>query len=185
MLGKKYCLAATILVIIVGVGLTSGLAATQEKITSLYFESNAGKLRADSLQELKQVIAELKANPDWRLMIEGHTDDSGDSAANHRLSLDRAQAVRDLIVAGGIDKGRLVVQGYGETRPLSDNTTPEGRARNRRVDLSKVLSQTPQAVVPESHFEFESVVEGREVVHAFQIQNRGQAPLVIEKVKTG
>ena len=157
----------------------------QEPYRTLYFESDASGLRADSLEELNRVIADLKANPTWRMLIEGHTDDSGDAATNQRLSLERAKAIRDLIVAGGIDGRRLAVQGYGETRPLTDNSTPEGRARNRRVELRQALPLAPQAFVPTTHYEFDTVVEGHEVVHEFRIQNKGRGPLVIEKVKTG
>ena len=186
MLVPRYYLIMASLLIVAGALSTPCLASKGETpYQFLYFESDTNGLRSDSLQALNRVIADLKANPGWRLTIEGHTDDSGDAKTNQQLSLDRAKTVQDLIVAGGIDASRLVVQGYGETRPISDNLTPEGRAYNRRVELHKVLPKAPQAFMPTTHYEFATVVEGREIVHAFRIQNKGQGPLVIEKVKTG
>ena len=186
MLVPRYYFIIASLLFVAGVVLTPCTAATGETpYQFLYFESDTSGLRSDSLEALNRVIADLKANPGWRMTIEGHTDDSGDVKTNQRLSLDRAKTVQDLIIAGGIDASRLVVQGYGETRPLSDNSTPEGRADNRRVELYKVLPQAPQALRPTPPVEFASVVEGNDVVHEFRIQNKGQGPLVIEKVKTG
>jgi hypothetical protein len=186
MLVKKHVLIMAGLLFVAGVFLTPCLAATGgTPYQFLYFERDASGLRSDSLQVLDRVIADLKANPGWRMTIEGHTDDSGDAKTNQRISLERAKTVQGLIVAGGIDANRLVVQGYGETRPLSDNSTPEGRAYNRRVALYKVSPKAPQAFMPTTHFTFASVVEGNDVVHEFRIQNKGQGPLVIEKVKTG
>jgi hypothetical protein len=185
MLVKKCCLFTIILV--TALATVSGSLAATEPVhqASLYFDSKSSELRSDSVQALNQAIAELKANPAWRLIIEGHTDDSGQAPRNQKLSVDRALVIRDLIVAGGIDPGRLDVRGQGQTQPLNDNRTPEDRALNRRVELYRVLSGLPQAVVSATQFEFESVPEGREVVHAFKIQNAGQAPLAIEKVQTG
>ena len=186
MLVQKFYLFLTSLLFVACVALAPCMAGTGEApYRFLYFESDTSGLRADSLQALNRAIADLKANPGWRMTIEGHTDDSGDAETNQRLSLERAKTVKDLIVAGGIDASRLVVQGYGETRPLSDNATPEGRAYNRRVELVKVLPKAPQASAPTTHFEFATVVEGNDVVHEFRVQNKGQGPLVIEKVKTG
>jgi len=186
MLVKKYCLFTVTLAFVFFAAWATSLAATgPTHYKSLYFKSDSSGLRPDSIQELNHTIADLSVNPSWRLIIEGHTDNSGDAESNQRLSVARARTILDLIVAGGIDAKRLDVQGYGETRPLADNQTPEGRARNRRVELYTVLPEAPQAVVPVAHFEFEPLVEGHQVVHEFRIQNQGQAPLEIQKVKTG
>ncbi len=145
MLVKKYCLFTVILVIVFFAAWAASLAATgQAHYKSLYFGSDSNRLRSDSAQALNQAIADLKANPSWRLIIEGHTDDSGDAEANQRLSVIRAKTILDLMVAGGIDAGRLEVQGYGEARPLADNQTLEGRARNRRVELYKSCRHHPR-----------------------------------------
>jgi outer membrane protein OmpA-like peptidoglycan-associated protein len=81
----------------------------------------------------------LRANPQLRLAIEGHTDNVGQDAANQTLSEDRAAAVRDhLIGTYGIDAERLKSQGFGASRPTTSNDTAEGRQANRRVDLVRL-----------------------------------------------
>ncbi len=82
-------------------------------------------------------LAVLTANADWRLRIEGHTDNVGDKAANMKLSTARAAAVAAWLAGKGIDAARLSTAGLGDTQPVGENTTEEGRARNRRVVLIK------------------------------------------------
>ena len=72
-----------------------------------------------------------------KVRIEGHTDNVGDKTANQGLSERRAQAVIGWLVAHGINGGRLSARGYGDSKPVADNSTDEGRARNRRVELVK------------------------------------------------
>ncbi|MEO1630254.1 MAG: OmpA family protein, partial [Bacteroidota bacterium] len=71
------------------------------------------------------------------LLIEGHTDSDGGDASNQTLSEDRAAAVKAYLVDNGIDADRLDTAGYGESEPVADNETPEGKAQNRRVVFSK------------------------------------------------
>ena len=78
--------------------------------------------------------------PCWahgRFEIEGHTDSTGTDAINQPLSERRAQAIKDQLVKDGIDASALTAKGYGSTRPIADNSTPEGRTRNRRVEFRK------------------------------------------------
>ncbi len=85
---------------------------------------------------LRQVAQILKDNPQIRFVqIEGHTDDSGDPTGNERLSQRRAEKVRDFLVGAGVAANRLEPRGFGPKRPLDTNDTPEGRARNRRVEF--------------------------------------------------
>ncbi|MDP3719126.1 MAG: OmpA family protein [Acidobacteriota bacterium] len=86
---------------------------------------------------LTDVLAVLTANPDWQLRIEGHTDNVGDQAANLKLSNARAVAVAAWLSAKGINAARLTTVGLGDTQPVGENATEEGRARNRRVVLVK------------------------------------------------
>jgi outer membrane protein OmpA-like peptidoglycan-associated protein len=80
----------------------------------------------------------LKAHPQWKLRIDGHTDGIGNDAANLDLSKRRSAAVKAALVTRyGIEGGRLSTGGYGESRPQATNETPEGRARNRRVELRR------------------------------------------------
>ena len=87
---------------------------------------------------LNDVLAVLTANADWKLRIEGHTDNVGDKAANLRLSNARAGAVAAWLAGKGIDAGRLSTAGLGDTQPVGENATEEGRARNRRVVLVRM-----------------------------------------------
>ncbi|HEY4291972.1 OmpA family protein [Luteibacter sp.] len=107
------------------------------------FESGSAALRTGSSRLLVKALADIGRHPDKRILVAGHTDDTGDAEANRRLSLARAAAVRDwLIEASGIAAERFATQGYGELRPLGDNRTTEGRARNRRVEISLVAEAT-------------------------------------------
>jgi outer membrane protein OmpA-like peptidoglycan-associated protein len=104
----------------------------------LQFDTNSAELRADGQLAVQQVLAVLKAEPALRLSIEGHTDNVGSDATNRPLSLARAQAVRDALLAQGVAPKRLAVQGYGSTRSVADGATEVGRAKNRRVELVRL-----------------------------------------------
>ena len=106
-------------------------------VYGITFATGQARITPASDQVLTDLLAVLTANPDWRLQIQGHTDNVGDKAANMKLSAMRAAAVATWLSLKGIDSGRLAVQGYGDTQPVADNTTEDGRARNRRVVLVK------------------------------------------------
>jgi OOP family OmpA-OmpF porin len=112
----------------------SGRVATQ----GIYFDTGADRLRPESTPTLKEIAAMLTEHPDLKLVIEGHTDDVGQAAANQALSEKRAAAVRQyLIDAHQVDGARLTAKGFGSTKPAAPNTTPAGRQTNRRVELVK------------------------------------------------
>jgi len=85
---------------------------------------------------LDEAASILKKNPDLKVEIDGHTDSTGPAAYNMKLSENRAKAVMDYFVAKGIDPKRLATKGFGLTRPAASNDTKEGRAKNRRVELT-------------------------------------------------
>jgi outer membrane protein OmpA-like peptidoglycan-associated protein len=115
--------------------LADGRVATR----GIYFDSGSDGLRPESTPTLKQMGEMLQEHSDLRLLIEGHTDDQGDNASNQDLSERRAASVRSYLVSEyGIDGGRLESKGFGETKPVSPNGTPEGRQNNRRVELVKL-----------------------------------------------
>ena len=101
----------------------------------LLFDSNSATLQPASQEQLNNIIAIMKAYPNAQVKIGGYTDNTGDPAANQTLSENRAKNVMDAIVAGGIDPSRLQSKGYGDQYPVADNSTPEGRAQNRRIAL--------------------------------------------------
>ena len=80
----------------------------------------------------------MQDNADLKLRVEGHTDNVGAAAANQALSEKRAQAVKAWLVNHGVGTDRLVAKGLGDTKPVEDNSTDEGRAKNRRVELAKL-----------------------------------------------
>ena len=84
---------------------------------------------------LTRYAAIARAHPDSTITIVGHTDSSGSAAANNALSRDRAQSTRDYLIARGVAITRLQTEGRGSSEPIADNSTPEGRAKNRRVTL--------------------------------------------------
>jgi outer membrane protein OmpA-like peptidoglycan-associated protein len=86
---------------------------------------------------INQLVKFLQENAAVKLEIDGHTDSDGDEAANLKLSQDRADAVKKQLVVLGIDALRLTCKGFGKTKPVDNNTTPEGKANNRRVEFVK------------------------------------------------
>jgi outer membrane protein OmpA-like peptidoglycan-associated protein len=87
---------------------------------------------------LDELVAYLNRKDDERIEIGGHTDNVGKPASNLKLSLDRANAVRDYLIGKGINPERLTAKGYGMTEPIAENNTEEGRAQNRRTEV-KIL----------------------------------------------
>jgi outer membrane protein OmpA-like peptidoglycan-associated protein len=80
----------------------------------------------------------MKDNPDTRLEIQGHTDNTGSITLNNKLSQMRADAVVSYLTANSIERGRLVAKGYGPAKPLTSNANTEGRAKNRRVEMKVI-----------------------------------------------
>lgn len=108
-------------------------------VYGIYFAFNSAAIRPQSKRKLKEIAAILQKHPDWTLSINGHTDSIGGDASNLELSRKRSAAVRDALVQGyGIAAERLVTGGYGEGSPKDNNDTVEGRARNRRVELTRL-----------------------------------------------
>jgi len=102
---------------------------------NLNFVSGSTGLTPESISTVTALAAILKAYPNAAVELAGYTDNTGDPQANNKLSLDRANSVRDQLLAAGIDTTRLTAVGYGRDRPVTSNDTDEGRARNRRLEL--------------------------------------------------
>ena len=106
------------------------------------FDSGKSVLKTGSAKMLVNALVGIKARPGWLIVVSGHTDNTGNPQLNQTLSLKRAEAVRDWMRdTGDVPESCFAVQGYGESRPVATNDTPEGRALNRRVEISLV----PQA----------------------------------------
>jgi OOP family OmpA-OmpF porin len=104
---------------------------------ALYINFDTGKsiIRDESKPIIDQIVEMMKENSDLKLNVEGHTDNVGSAASNKVLSEERAKAVVNAIVSQGISADRLSPAGYGMDKPIADNSTEEGRAKNRRVEL--------------------------------------------------
>lgn len=110
----------------------SGVATV---LNNIFFETDQFRIQPKSETELIRVIEFLKENPDVKIEIAGHTDDTGNAAYNQELSEKRARAVHDYLVAAGVPAERLQAKGYGQTKPLSPNDSEENRQRNRRIEF--------------------------------------------------
>jgi outer membrane protein OmpA-like peptidoglycan-associated protein len=104
------------------------------------FESGSARLQSGSYVELDSLAKVLIATPGMRIEIGGHTDDSGSPADNQHLSALRAEAVRNYLVAKGVPYQQMVARGYGSTAPRTPDTSPRGRASNRRVEIKPISS---------------------------------------------
>jgi len=113
------------------------------RLEGVQFETNSDRLLPEANRVLDQAAAALAKYPDLVVEVAGHTDAQGDAGYNLGLSERRAKTVRDYLIANGANAGSLTARGYGETEPVADNGTAEGRAQNRRVEL-RVIEQDKQ-----------------------------------------
>ncbi|HER40084.1 MAG TPA: OmpA family protein [Salinimicrobium catena] len=104
----------------------------------ILFDVNQASLKPESMGVLNEVAKMMKEHPEIKFSIEGHTDSDGDNNYNLQLSEQRARAVREALASLGIDAARMQVKGLGETVPVGDNNSPEGKANNRRVEFVKI-----------------------------------------------
>ncbi|HEX7932638.1 MAG TPA: OmpA family protein [Paraburkholderia sp.] len=116
------------------------------------FDSGKARLKDGSTRVMVNALEMIKAHPDKRILVAGYTDNVGDPDSNLKLSTARAEAVREwLIEASGIPATQFAIQGYGDTRPIANNSTEAGRAKNRRVEITLVPDAetgTPQSGSP-------------------------------------
>ena len=101
------------------------------------FETGKSDIKPESQPIVNQIVEMLKQNPDLKVSVEGHTDNVGSDKSNKTLSENRAKSVMTALVSGGIEKSRLSSKGWGATKPIEDNSTEEGRYKNRRVEIVK------------------------------------------------
>ena len=115
-------------------------ALNKDGFIALYinFETGKADIKPESQEIVNQIAEMLKQNNDLKISIEGHTDNVGSDKSNQKLSENRAKSVMNALIALGIDKTRLKSKGWGASKPIADNSTEEGRAKNRRVEIVKI-----------------------------------------------
>lgn len=109
------------------------------------FDIGKADIKPEGMVYIERVATILKTKTQANAMVEGHTDNVGGAALNQQLSVRRANAVKDAIVKQGVPVARIQAQGFGLTKPIADNTTPDGRQANRRTDIF-VLGETVEKI---------------------------------------
>lgn len=121
----------------------NGCSARQTvELESLRFDHGSITLDAQAHERLSRLAGLLRATPQFRVALQGHSDSSGSADANYRLSRMRANKVKVVLLELGVPASRITVQAYGDAMPVADNDTPEGRARNRRVALRVIRADS-------------------------------------------
>ncbi|MCB1884285.1 MAG: OmpA family protein [Geminicoccaceae bacterium] len=117
-----------------------------ERITlasDVLFDFDKANIKEAFKPELKKIADLIIGNPTTPVRVQGHTDSIGSEAYNQKLSVERATSVADYLTGEGVAQNQLTVEGFGETQPVASNKTAEGRAQNRRVDITTTVVQTP------------------------------------------
>ncbi|MBC8238446.1 MAG: OmpA family protein [Helicobacteraceae bacterium] len=115
--------------------LVDSIGCPQTTILNIHFKSKEFKIMDDSLAEIEKFALFLLDNKNYQALIYGYTDNSGDANKNKQLSRERAHAVMDVLIGHGVKLTRLTAIGMGSKNPIADNSTPEGRAKNRRIEV--------------------------------------------------
>ncbi|MDO5105012.1 OmpA family protein, partial [Capnocytophaga sp.] len=122
-----------------------GIIVTFDENSGVYFDTNKADVNAASQETLNKLAKILAEYPETNVVIVGHTDSSGSNAYNMKLSERRAKSVTQFFIGQGLASGRFNTQWFGEEKPEYDNATPEGRAKNRRVNVVIVPNETMKA----------------------------------------
>jgi hypothetical protein len=150
----------------------------------VYFKNDSAVIEAKFENDLKKVQAALGANPDMGLQIDGYGRNSGTPEKNRAISQRRAEAVRQWFVTHGVDASRLLIKSLGDSEAPAGKDWSKDPMLAERVEILQVTLKLPLAHLPALRYEFEPVMEGREVTHDFVVQNKGSATLEIQKVRT-
>lgn len=118
-----------------------GINVTFDETSGVYFDTEQYNLNAASQETLSSLAAVFEEYPKTNILVEGHTDSTGANAYNLTLSKNRAQAVTNYLVNNGVAANRITTKWYGETQPKYDNSTVEGRSKNRRVELAIIANE--------------------------------------------
>ena len=111
-------------------------AGIRLSIQDLQFKPNSSELLSGEASRLDQIAEVLKSVPEAQLLVEGHTASTGNINGEKQLSMERAQSIAKALAQRGVDSGRFICKGFGGTKPVADNSTAAGKARNRRVEIT-------------------------------------------------
>lgn len=118
-----------------------GINVTFDENSGVYFATESYSINSKSEATLNELAGIFKEYPKTLILVEGHTDNTGSEEYNMTLSKNRANSVTDYLVSQGVSSGRFTTKWYGETQPKYDNTTADGRSKNRRVELAIIASE--------------------------------------------
>jgi hypothetical protein len=154
-------------------------------LEGIEFGQGSAVLKKSSLITLRPLLDELKTDPHLSLTVEVHYDSRAADDQDLKLSRSRARVIYNWLTANGIDAARIRYVGLGATQTLADERAAKGRPEHARVEIVKARDVFPALEVPESRFNFETVVDGTEVYHDFVLRNTGTSPVHINDVRTG
>ena len=179
-------LAGAILLLLVA---RQGCHAAEQPVSSVLpgvsFIGNTAVLEAGSESALDKLLEELKADKSVAVEIVCHVTSSGDPRSDSKLSRLRAETLRRWLLNRGVAFYRVAVADASTTAAGSAVSTESGDRRGDRVEITRIRQSYPIADIAEKIFRFEPVLEGQEVLHDFQLQNAGDVPLHISRVRTG
>lgn len=118
-----------------------GINVVFDENSGVYFDTNKSDIKGASAETLNRLAGIFKEYPNSNILVEGHTDSAGSNEYNMALSKKRAESVTAYLTGQGLSIGRFTTKWYGEENPREDNATPEGRAKNRRVELAIVANE--------------------------------------------
>lgn len=118
-----------------------GINVTFNEGAGVYFDTNKSNIKGTSVETLNKLAGILKEYPKTVILVEGHTDSAGTEEYNMGLSKLRAESVTNYLIGQGIASDRFTTKWYGELQPVADNSTAEGKSKNRRVELGIVASE--------------------------------------------
>ena len=184
---KKGHVLLILAMLVVGLGAVAHGAKTdaaRKLLTTVYFQKDSAVAVPEYENELKKIRSALKADPTIGLQIEAYSYHHRTAGKNRQLAQKRAEAVQQWFVKQKIDADRLVIKNLGRNEQAIQKDNPEPPSQTERVEIVKIVLKLPAVYLPVFRYEFDPVLEGQEVTHDFVIQNKGDAPLKVQKVKT-
>jgi hypothetical protein len=156
----------------------------QDVLAILYFNADSAEIKPEFENDLKKIQAALDADPTMGLRIEGYGAIQDGSSKQHMLPQKRIQAVMQWFAKQGVAGSRLAAKHIQGSAPVVTKGEAEDPVHSERVEILRVSSKLPLAFLPAARYQFNNVVEGQVVSHEFVVQNKGSAPLEIQRVKT-